>query len=754
MIMTLRILQTLFLLLIVQHAACWSAALPRGVIALYDSKADKDSWFSNVLQYAATPIEQQGLVITYHDVQQGFPDLVDDQNILGAVIWDVYTLDAKQEQEYLDWAIRSLEGKKKLVFLGNLPGEQLKPGVAQQEKVNHFWQLMGLSVNNTYEGDSFGTQYIEGPPFVLNFERSMTGKMPKYLPVSADNPNTTVYLTAKSALGKKSALVASTPSGGYVASGYALYKGYFNDRDYIQWYINPFIFFKDAYQTQHYPKPDTTTLSGRRMYYSHIDGDGWNSVSLIGDYRENRDISAKVIFDEVIAPNAHLPVTVAPVVADLDPDWVGLPQSQKVAKELFALDQVEIGSHTYSHPFDWGFFKDYDPRDEEQYLDKYPFKTWVDNSVFDEMTELLDKEDGERKDHLEKEFHYPKKVGLGYTIPRAFANKKFNINLEVAGSAKFINRLADQKKTVQVIQWSGNCLPFEKALEIAYGSGLKNINGGDTRFDAEYDSYGWVRPLGRNVGPWRQVFSSMSNENLYTDLWSKRFYGFNRLPHTFYHTETPIRVRPMNLYYHMYSGEKFASLQALLQNIEYIDNQEIIPVETSYFTDVVDGYYNTEITPMGENQWSISNRGALQTIRFDEATFKVVDIEQSKGVIGQRHLQGSLYVALDENVKDPLIALREQEQYYQLPDAIDPYLIESRWHIWGLGYLGKETWRFQAQGYGDGEMSWYVPKDGEYVVNVGNKEVMTIGASDHVLELVLTQLSADPLVITIKRKGD
>ncbi|MEM1282327.1 MAG: hypothetical protein AAGG81_02095 [Chlamydiota bacterium] len=733
----LNVIKVILLLLIIQNVS-FAAPLARHVIALYNSKTDKNSWYSSVLQYAAMPIEQQGLVVTYYDIQDGFPVLADDPNILGAVVWDLYLMTPEQAEQYLNWAIRSLEASKKLVFMGTVPGEYIQDQGAQLDKINKFWNLMGLAIDHSTQGDSFGAKYVSGPPFVTNFERAITGRMPTYRPITTDSEKVTVYVSAKSPLGGNYTLIASTPSGGYAATDFALYRAYFNKRDYIQWYINPFTFFKEAYQTGSYPKPDTTTLAGRRMYYSHIDGDGWNSVSLIDEYRENRDISAKVILDEVIAPNPQLTVTVSPIGADIDPDWVGLKQSQEVAKDLFSLNQVEVGSHTYSHPFDWGFFKDYEPRDEEPYLDKFPFKTWANNTVFDRVTEFFDKVDGEQNAHFEKEFYYPKKIGKEYEIPRAFANQKFDISQEVAGSAEYINQFSNPNKKVKVIQWSGNCLPFEKALELASIHNLKNINGGDTRFDAEFDSYGWVRPLGRNVGSWRQVFSSMSNENLYTDLWTDRFYGFNRLPHTFNHTETPIRLRPMNLYYHMYSGEKFASLKALKQNIEYIDNQEIIPIETSFFTDIVNGFHTTEIRSMGDDRWSFINRGALQTIRFDEAIFKVVDLSKSVGVIGQRHHQGSLYVALDEIVEEPLISLREQEKYYELAQADEPYLIESRWRIRNLNYLAEKKWSFEAKGYGEGEMSWYVPVDGEYTISVGGRVVDSVGANNHVLKFVLT----------------
>ena len=57
------------------------------------------------------------------------------------------------------------------------------------------------------------------------------------------------------------------------------------DREFRQWYINPFELFREAFQTDALPKPDTTTLSGRRIYYSHVDGDGWRNVTQIEPYR-------------------------------------------------------------------------------------------------------------------------------------------------------------------------------------------------------------------------------------------------------------------------------------------------------------------------------------------------------------------------------------------------------------------------------------------------------------------------------------
>ncbi len=41
------------------------------------------------------------------------------------------------------------------------------------------------------------------------------------------------------------------------------------------------------------PVPDVTTHSGRRMYYSHIDGDGWRNVTLVKPYKKDKAYSSR-----------------------------------------------------------------------------------------------------------------------------------------------------------------------------------------------------------------------------------------------------------------------------------------------------------------------------------------------------------------------------------------------------------------------------------------------------------------------------
>ncbi len=75
--------------------------------------------------------------------------------------------------------------------------------------------------------------------------------------------------------------------------------------------------------------------------------------------------------EEAIKAYPDLPVTVGPIAADLDEDWSGDTQAQVVARELFELPQVEMAHHTFSHPFQWGFFEDYSQNREASFVRLY-----------------------------------------------------------------------------------------------------------------------------------------------------------------------------------------------------------------------------------------------------------------------------------------------------------------------------------------------------------------------------------------------
>ena len=296
--------------------------------------------------------------------------------------------------------------------------------------------------------------------------------------------------------------------------------------------------------------------------------------------------------------------------------------------------------------------------------------------------------------------------------------------------------------------------PFEEALTVTREAGLLNINGGDSRYDSEYPSYASVSPIGAQVGQERQIYSSNSNENTYTNLWTDRFFGFIYLQTTVRNTEIPMRVQPFNIYYHMFSGEKQASLAALKANVEYAKGQNLNRIFASDFAEIADGFYAARLTSQGENRWRIDNRGKLNTVRVDNATLKTVDFERSAGVIGQRYYQGSLYVALDPDVSGPVLAIKKKNTEFLYEEAVEPYVIQASWLIKKLISV-KKSLMFAANGYGDGKFSLRFPGAGshyEVVVSRENKELLrlaAIGNADGVLSFSLPVNAISPVHITI-----
>ena len=62
-------------------------------------------------------------------------------------------------------------------------------------------------------------------------------------------------------------------------------------------------------------------------------------------------------------------------------------------------------------------------------------------------------------------------------------DEPFDLDKEIGGSIKEIDELAPKGKKVDVIAWSGDCLPWEEVLQMTRTAHMQNLNGGDSRFD-------------------------------------------------------------------------------------------------------------------------------------------------------------------------------------------------------------------------------------------------------------------------------
>jgi hypothetical protein len=218
----------------------------------------------------------------------------------------------------------------------------------------------------------------------------------------------------------------------------------------------------------------------------------------------------------------------------------------------------------------------------------------------------------------------------------------------------------------------------------------------------------------------------------------------------------PVRIKPKNLYYHMYSGERQASLRSLLSNLKAAEAEPIVPIATSEFARVALGFFSAEFVDLGDRRWKIGNRGRLATLRFDRAIDQRVDFERSSGILGQNHFQGSLYVALDPAVAEPIVALTANPRTDVAPPASRAYLVESRWLIEALEVEGA-AFSFRARGFGAGEMTWHVPAAGRYevVADDGERSLTTFVdvGEDGQLPLTIGTRRFAPAAVTVKPIG-
>jgi len=748
----MRILILILLLICTKSAyAEPGKVIPRTIITFYSKAYDYDRIRQSLPHlFAEMPLNHLGLKLEYHRFEDGLPQIAEREDVRGVLTWFNEGMIMKDPEAYLAWAKQVIKSDKKFVVLGE-PGFYQNTALVDtdQKVINSFWEELGIEDSGKIVKITYDSKYAYKDPKMTEYERQLPKIISHYPMIDKIDIKTESHLIMHKAgnVEQESHLIATNGKGGFVADGYSISRTLLeNDKEIRFWYINPFEFFRRSFATDNLPKADTTTIAGRRIYYSHIDGDGWNNITRLEMFKKKNIISAAVIMDRAIKPYSDLPVSIGPIAADIDKDWNATEDSIKVAKELLNLPHVEAASHTYSHPFNWKFFADGIPEKERSFLSRYHGKTWESTSLWARIKRVFVFGTKGSEYNLEK---LSKDDTIDYDIPRAYAAEKFSIDKEIGGSIATINTMLADDKKANIIFWSGNTEPFEQALLLTSKANVLNINGGDSRFDREYPSISWVAPIGRQVGKKRQIYASSSNENTYTELWTSRFYGFKYLIRTVEKTDSPMRLKPFNIYYHMYSGEREASLAALIDNLEYARKTNITPIAASNYAAIANGFYSSEIAQLDSNSWQVSNRGSLQTIRFDNQLFAVPDMVESQGVVGFNKYQGSLYVYLDAAVEQPIIKLKPTATYEVLARDRVAYLIESRWPIWDLK-KSKNSLTFLTQGFGTGDMLWSVPQDGTYSLSIAGKVIGKFTSQNGKLRVPLEDTVNTLLEVTIK----
>lgn len=562
--------------------------MPRHILVLYNGAEAPSIVDSSAHMYLQMPMNYMGYVTDYVDVRDPLPDNIHRDRYAGVVSWFSGFFPDARRQAYRTWLMARLDAGMPVAIIGDY-GLELDAQLRRK---------LGLAATDGPVRGNPGRLSADKPDAMMGLEDQPPPiGLQNALVQLADGAGDQVrpLVAYQDAQGRRYVGGAIMPWGGFVLDPNVISS--VPGSDTYRWVVNPFAFLQAALRLPSMPVPDTTTENGRRLLTVHVDGDGFASMAEFPGSPPAAQVLLERVFEKY-----RIPQTMSVIEAEVAPD--GLypklsPRLEDIARRIFRLPYMEIGNHSYSHPFVW------DPS--------------------------LSRDDGDASE-----------AALGLKIP----GYTMNLDREIVGSTNYINsRLAPPGKKVSLFQWTGDTTPSAKALEISYQEGLLNINGRDTFISRMVPSLTAVSALGIRKNGYLQVYAPVTNENIYTNLWKGPFYGFERAIETFEMTGSPRRIKPVGIYYHTYSASKAASLRALYKVYDWAMAQPLNPVHTTDFVRKVEDFY-TYAVAREDDGWRLRGDGHLRTVRLP-AALGVPDMATSRHVAGWHDGPDGPYVHLD-----------------------------------------------------------------------------------------------------------
>ena len=553
---------------------------PRRILLAYDSRESPSINYSTAHRFLQMPLNHLGYTVEYLDVNTDqLPENIFGDRFAGVVTWFSGGLADNVSAPFARWIRRQIQTGLPLAVIGNF-GYALNRDSARDLSVKPSARPLSAPLS------------IIGTDKMMGFEGKPQATA-DIVALNLDAPEAHPLIELTDARGNKSIGGAIMPWGGFVLNPFAVAD--IPGTEYFRWIVDPFAFLQASLRLPNIPVPDVTTENGRRLFFSHIDGDGFPSLAEF----PGSPLAAEVLLTDILE-RYRTPTTMSVIEAEVAP--LGLypalsPKLEDIARRMFRLPHVEIASHTYSHPFRW------DSR--------------VRHGVF--------------KDAKDESYHLDVK---GYN---------FDLNREIVGSMDYIrSRLAPKNKPVRILLWSGDTAPGPEALQIAEQAGYLNLNGGDTSITRTNPTLTEVGALGIEKDGLLQVYAPVTNENIYTNLWRGPFYGYQQVIETFELTEAPRRLKPVNIYYHTYAASKRAGVNALHKAFAWTKTQSLHPVFASEYILKVRDFHDLAIA-REDGGWRIRGNGELRTMRIAGA---VPRMDNALGIAGFNDGREGRYVHL------------------------------------------------------------------------------------------------------------
>ncbi len=610
-------------------------AVPRRICALYDSLGLLPGVRDPVHSLLEMPLNHLGMVVLRHDLRSGPPP---EDWLEGARAVLTYFADIGAAPSWLwPWLENEVSRRNlRVIHFGEL-GPLIQPqgnGSKDFERIRRWLLPFGLEIDPVFEPGPQGieVQYLDSK--LCEFESSALALADYQGPRNGSAANRAWVTTSCDAYpGDPRTPVVTGPWGALALDPWTVKKGSLDDD--LRWHLDPFAFFAEALGLKGVPAPHPSVVNGRRMFFLHVDGDGFESLSTV----EPGELCAKVFLDEILK-RYRIPASVSVIIASLTRDYAVSRATPEMllASQILNLPSVEPASHSVTHPLRWQEHWSPDPssRSVLSYLPLNNYQYCAEN--------------------------------------------------EVTQSLQFINeRLMKDGRRCELMLWSGDTNPSESVLRACRQYPAHNLNGGECRWDPWMDSVGFMLPWGRFVGGEFQVYCGLANENNFEGFFTTMPAAFRKIDISLTRTDGPRILKPANLYVHFYSAERPPRLKALQGLIErWALEKATAPVFASDYSKAVQSAIHgarIHATPQG---WRLEDFGECRTARIDGET-RDVDFARSKGLLGQRRIGESLYLHLCANdadvvlTEDPPLHPYVEEANHILRDvALAPSLVRFR----------------------------------------------------------------------------
>lgn len=545
-----------------------------------------------VARHLQTPLEWMGYELRYHQVGQARPTEQLGSGYAGIIVDSETVLSPAEEAWYAAWLISHRKRGLKIFFAGDIP-------------FNHTQVRRKLLADLGIRGSGVAVRRVQNVAIsardqIFDFEAPVRERSNGFRDIQAPADGTSLLqLTAKSRRGHAVTFDAAFLAdwGGVVFNPYWRFQPYSKDTFS---YFDPYALLERIWPRGRFPAPDVTTRQGLRMFWAHVDGDAFATLSTT----KRNTTCAEVVRDQILK-KYPLPTTISVIEAEIlavqdSQNPQDSPRLKEIAREIFRIPHVQVGSHAFSHPFVWS------PQDIAQ------------NDYYDR-----------RHLHLKATHRF----------------EKIDPRREIAGSVSFIEReLVPPGKRVEIMLWTGNCRPFADALKVCREIGIEAMNGGYTIYSPRHPQCSAIAPRVTWWDDELQVYAANQNEFVYTDDWSgPTFGGFDQVIKSFEMLESPRRMKPVNVYYHFYSAVFPGSLRALDRAYAWSMKQPLHAVTAAEASRMTRDAVMTRIYQTGPRRWYIANEGELPTLRVP-VSLGYPDLDASTNILGFTDHEGERYI--------------------------------------------------------------------------------------------------------------